>query len=51
MFGNCSGHWVRTLDASFHILVRRIIPYTFLGFDCEEEEEEEGEKRGERHKI
>ena len=19
MFGNCSGHWVRTLNASFHI--------------------------------
>ena len=29
--------------------VKCIIPYTFMGFDCEEEEE--GEERGERHKI
>ena len=28
MFGNYNGHW-------------GIISYTFMGFDCEEEEEEE----------
>ena len=25
MFGNCSGHWVRTLNASFHIHFQALI--------------------------